>query len=110
MILSRSTTNVRIDGDRWSYVRNLNGEERVTTSYKIKLDTSKKPMWIDLIRETTGQPTLQGILSIEGNTVRFCYSPASSTRTGHPRPVTFEVNTEGNNRQLLMILKRAGLP
>lgn len=103
--VTRSTTRIRIDGDKWSYVRNVNGAERVTTSYKMKLDTSKKPIWLDLVRDGTNTPTMLGILAIEGDTVKFCYS----TTTRIPRlmrPTAF-LPGEGHN---VLTLKRIAMP
>jgi uncharacterized protein (TIGR03067 family) len=103
--VSRSTTRIRIDGDKWSYVRNLNGEERVTTAYTMKLDTSKKPMWLDLVRDGTNMPTMQGILAIEGDTLKFCYSTATRVpRLMRPTAVT---SGEGYN---VLTLKRIAMP
>jgi uncharacterized protein (TIGR03067 family) len=84
----RAETRIRIDGDTWSNVHTLNGEERVTTAYRMKLDASKKPVWLDLVRDGTGMTTMQGILLIEGDTVKFCYRRSAG---GAPvgRPTSF---------------------
>jgi uncharacterized protein (TIGR03067 family) len=105
----RSTTRVKIEGTRWSYVRNLRGEERVTTSYNMKIDPTKSPIWLDLVRDGMPTPLLTGILSIEGDTVRFCYrSGATATRLGQGRPTTFNIDERGT--QTVMTLRRVAAP
>ncbi len=106
VILANSTQRIRIDGDQWSYVRNVNGTEQVATTYKMKLDTSKKPVWLDLVRENSDTPYLQGIITIEGDTVKFCYITTASVRQGATRPDSFEI-TDPNSRHVLMTLTRS---
>lgn len=110
----RSTTQIRIEGTRWSYVRNLRGETRVSTVYNMKIDPTKKPIWLDLLRDGTNVPTMTGILSIEGDTIKFCYVSGSvRIVNGQPvrqqaRPTTFVSDDNGN--QMLMILRRVAAP
>jgi uncharacterized protein (TIGR03067 family) len=105
--VARSTTQVRIQGSRWSYVRNLRGEERIGASYNVKLDPSKKPMWLDLVRDGTAEPTMVGIVSIEGDTVQFCYGSGvrqPDGRISRQRPTAFA--SDENGYQMMMTLRR----
>src|SRR5215217_840666 len=71
----RSTRQVRIDGNTWQYVYNtdaLGGAQiRPTTSYNIILDTSKSPVTMDLKRSTTNSVYISGIVTVEGDTMKF---------------------------------------
>lgn len=100
--VSRSTIQYVIKDDRWSFIRNTGGESRTTASYRMILDVSKNPPWLDLIREGTDQPFMKGILSLEGDTLKFVYVPGSSNT---PRPTAFPSSDETRSGPI-MILKR----
>jgi uncharacterized protein (TIGR03067 family) len=116
--VARSTTRIRIEGDQWMYIREVNGEQRVTTRYTIKLDPSKKPTWLDLHRDNTKTPYLQGIMAIQRDAMVFSYvsnslsSRKDSERTGRrpvrPRPTAFEAM--GETPQMTMTLRRVAKP
>src|SRR5262245_36756806 len=98
--VTTSTTQVRIQGDRWTTLRTSRGEARPTATYKMVLNAAKDPMWLDLVPEVGDLPTMSGIVKVEGDTVTFCYTTAASE--GIPRPAAFE---RGENH-LIMTLKR----
>jgi uncharacterized protein (TIGR03067 family) len=64
---------------------------------EIKLDPTKKPKTIDLIREaTTGNVTILGIYELEGDTLKLCWSRSKE------RPTALD----GAKADGLMVLKR----
>src|SRR5262249_6632873 len=105
--------HVRIEGKSWSFVTNLalkNAAGRASgPSYEVKLDPSKSPAHMDLIRSmpanaaptTPARPTVSGIVKVEGDTVKFCYAPG--LRGDATRPSSFDKMAAG---QMLMTLKR----
>jgi uncharacterized protein (TIGR03067 family) len=102
----RSSMRFRFEGEKWSYAYPNNVRIAGTPpGGEIKFDTSKSPPAMDLIRITQpGQPlgrnTMRGIVKVEGDTVKFCYSLASEP----DRPTSFD--KLGAN-QVLMTLRRA---
>jgi uncharacterized protein (TIGR03067 family) len=110
--------HVRIEGKSWSFVNNPpgpGGPARASgISYELKLDASKSPAHMDLIRSlpvnqptTTPppRPTVSGIVKVEGDTVKFCYAPG--LRGDGARPASFDKMAAG---QMLMTLKRVKKP
>lgn len=103
---ARSSLRFRFEGQRWSYTTANN--MRVAGALpggELKLDTSKSPPAMDLVRTAlpgqTGPPAvMRGIVKVEGDTIKFCYSLASEK----DRPTSFD--KLGAN-QILMTLKRA---
>ncbi|MFO0841619.1 MAG: hypothetical protein U0797_04355 [Gemmataceae bacterium] len=114
---ARSATLIRVEGDQWTHVRVVNGEHRALNKYTIKLDPSKKPMWIDLVREGTNTTYRQGVIEVEGESARFSYTtlPPGSARSGdrgrrppRVRPTGFEADED--SPQMTMTLRRVGAP
>lgn len=91
-VLTKSTSRIRIEGNTWSYLYNNGTTWYTSTSYTIGLDENHKPTHMDLKRAFNGGERVQmaGIVSVEGDTLKFCYSlggiiNADGTRTA-PRP------------------------
>jgi len=67
-----------------------------TAKYKMTVDASKKPAWLDLERDTSGRKfKVIGIYEITGDTLKFRYVPgvsaAKDSKVGTPatRPTSF---------------------
>lgn len=104
-IATRTTTRVRIQGNRWSYFTSINGRELLSTGYTIKLDTSKKPIQMELIQDAVpnaangiplqARTSMVGDLIFDGNSLKFSYDLSRTmdsnmndtrvTRTGRTR-------------------------
>lgn len=104
-IATRTTTRVRIQGNRWSYFTSINGQELLSTGYTIKLDTSKKPIQMELIQDAVpnaangiplqARTSMVGDLIFDGNSLKFSYDLSRTmdsnmndtrvTRTGRTR-------------------------
>jgi uncharacterized protein (TIGR03067 family) len=104
---SRSSLRFRFEGEKWSYAYPNNNLRAAAPSMGggLVLDTSKSPPAMDLVRNSQpGQSTpparMRGIVKVEGDTIKFCYSLASEK----DRPTSFD--KIGTN-QILMTLKRA---
>jgi uncharacterized protein (TIGR03067 family) len=109
--------HVRIEGKSWSFVSNPAGPGGAVRasgiSYELKLDPSKSPAHMDLVRAlpanavaaASPRPTVSGIVKVEGDTVKFCYAPG--LRGDGARPVSFDKMAAG---QMLMTLKRVKKP
>ncbi|HVU86030.1 MAG TPA: M56 family metallopeptidase [Pirellulales bacterium] len=69
-----------ISGDKWLR------PNRRTAAYQLKLEVSKKPMWVDLGADRLGDKTLKGIISLEGDKLKICYSYNPDL----PRPTEFK--------------------
>ncbi len=70
------------------------------TQYTFKLESKKKPKWIDLSAKRLGDKVLKGIYLLEGDTLMFCYAYDPQL----PRPTKFE--TISGDRCYLYVLKR----
>jgi uncharacterized protein (TIGR03067 family) len=88
----------RIEGEKWTYIRTINGESRALVPYIVVLDPKKHPKWIDLRRSATGAPYIRGIYTIEGDTLTIVY--VSGTRE---RPTNV---AEPGRSEIMMVLKR----
>jgi uncharacterized protein (TIGR03067 family) len=95
---------VKIDGTKWTTITHSRGEARIGATYTMTLDTTKKPIWLDLKYDGAGVtgPTMKGIITIEGDALRFTYVPGTDER-----PTRFDSN-EG--RSSTMTLKRIWTP
>src|SRR5262249_23247615 len=72
--VANTSQRIRIDGKTWSYVyANPDGTERTSTSYQTVFDLAKSPAWLDLKREQIGTVYLKGVISVQGDTAKFCY-------------------------------------
>jgi uncharacterized protein (TIGR03067 family) len=60
--------------------------KRRTAEYRLKLDPTKDPKWVDLSADRLGDQTLKGIYSLDGDrlTICYCYDPEL------PRPTEFK--------------------
>lgn len=101
--VARSIQRIRIEGDKWSYVRVLNGVERTTTSYVMHLDLTKKPMALDLKREGADVVYLKGIVQVDGDTITFAY--VAGANTTQPRPAAFGPTPDGNQAATMTLKK-----
>jgi uncharacterized protein (TIGR03067 family) len=109
---SRSTTRVRIEGDTWSYVNHNVGAAVVSSiTYAIKLDASKTPATMDLVRNLpvnvrAGRMLLrsgmQGIVKIEGELLKFQYQNGIIGQMVDS-PTTFDKMSDNH---ILMTLKK----
>jgi len=99
-ITSKTTAKIRIEKNRWSYVYDNGGKERVGVTYNISLDPSRTPAWFDLSREGNPQPQMKGVIGLDGDTLRFCYVLGSRSDLGRP------FNTNLGEGQILMTLRR----
>jgi len=107
---SRSTTRIRIEDNRWSYVYPNGTEFRVSTTYNIVLDLHQKLATMDLKRALPGGGEtvyMSGIVVVEGDTLKFCYSLAINPYGTRMRPTTLDPLPEN---AILMTLKRIGGP
>ncbi len=91
-----SKTTLIVKGDHIS-VREGDGEPREHA--KIVIDASKKPIALDIIPEGKAEGKIQGIIALEGDVLKICFS-----RPGQDRPKAFE-SAEGS-KDALMELKR----
>jgi len=111
-VASSLTRQVQITGTSWQYIYNNDGPggprllRTTTSSYTITLDTSKAPVTMDLKRATSDSVYLSGIVTVEGDTMKFCYVLGSRINAGEgvvSRPQAFDPLPEG---AILMTLKR----
>jgi uncharacterized protein (TIGR03067 family) len=83
-----------ISGDKWLR------PNRRTAEYRLKLDPSKDPRWVDLAADRLGDRTLRGIYSLQGDWLMICYAYDPEL----PRPTEFK--TMPGVRGYLYVLKR----
>jgi uncharacterized protein (TIGR03067 family) len=109
--VTTSTVQIIIDGTTWQYgyagrddVRGgVRAAIRTTgTSYVISVDTSNTPVKMDLRRPGAPSPYMRGILTLEGDTLKWCYVFGADT-DGAVRPEQFDPIPSG---AILMTLKR----
>ncbi|MES1213761.1 MAG: M56 family metallopeptidase [Singulisphaera sp.] len=62
---------------------------RRTGEYRLKLDTSKNPTWVDLSADRLGEQTLKGICVLAGDKLTICYAYKPEL----PRPTEFKTAT-----------------
>jgi len=102
---------VRIEGDKWTFLRVTNGQTTTGPGYTIVLD-KMNPTWLDLKAVTTAigkgkvkakgasRVRVQGIYRVEDDTVKFVYTAGIGNSV---RPTSFSTL---ETRQFLMVLKR----
>lgn len=69
-----------ISGDKWLR------PNRRTAEYRLKLDPTKNPKWVDLSADRLGDQTLKGIYSLDGDKLTICYAYDPES----PRPTEFK--------------------
>jgi len=110
-LTSRSSNRIRIEDNRWSYVFPNGGDFRVSTTYNLTLDLNQKPVAMDLKRPNPrgGSDTvyMSGIVVVEGDSLKFCYSFAFNPDGTRMRPTTMDPLPEN---AVMMTLKRIGGP
>jgi uncharacterized protein (TIGR03067 family) len=74
-----------IDGARWLRPKRRTGE------YRLKLDATKDPKWVDLSAERLGDRTLKGIYRLDGDKLTICYAYDPDS----PRPTEFKTMPGG---------------
>ncbi|HEY4312916.1 MAG TPA: M56 family metallopeptidase [Pirellulales bacterium] len=87
-------TEDEIRGNSW-----LRSKRR-TAEYRFHFDASQSPMLVDLSADRLGDETLKGICSLDGDTLKICYSYNPSA----PRPTEFK--TTPDVRAYLYVLER----
>src|SRR5262249_33218464 len=74
---------------QWSFQHvQPDGSVRTTVTYTIKVDTAKKPAWIDMESDRAGRTvTLTGLYELDGDTLKTCYVVnRSAVRPGGKTP------------------------
>jgi len=109
-LTSSPTRHIQITDNKWQnvYPNDAGGPGglRVTSlSYNIILDTSKSPVTIDLQRPANNTVYMSGVVTVEGDTMKFCYILGSRLASGEgaSRPMSFDPIPPGAT---LMTLKR----
>lgn len=100
---SSRLTRIRIEGRTWT-VQSLVSHRRNGTgiAYNIQLDTSKQPATMDLIRQRDQVSWMRGVLTLEGDTLKWCYVIGSQASRS-ARPTRFDPVPDGT---ILMTLQR----
>jgi uncharacterized protein (TIGR03067 family) len=90
---------LRVEGNRWTFLRQVEGEWHSSVTYLITVDDRHNPRHIDLVRDhgnvlNVNQTTLKGIYAVEGNTVKFLYVLTRASARGRganvDRPTSFD--------------------
>lgn len=113
MVAPRILTKIRIEGNKWSYIRQTNGAVNTVNSgpsYLIKLDPGKQPTWMDLVRPESDRPFLQGVVEIKGDILLFAHASATAIQSGRTNRPTSFVRDAGGGAYSVMTLKRASAP
>lgn len=67
-------TNVRIEKNQWSFMRELNGQLSPTVTYEMKIDPKANPRKMDLTRDLSGSKyRLRAIYKLEGSQLKVLY-------------------------------------
>jgi uncharacterized protein (TIGR03067 family) len=82
--------------DRWTFTR----EGKQMAPYEMVVNARVKPMTLDLKRAGSPTPTIQGIYTVEGDTLKLGYYTAKG---GGGRPKAFD---PADAQLMVMILKR----
>lgn len=73
-----------IDGAKWLRPK------RRTAEYRLKLDQTKDPKWVDLYADRLGDQTLKGIYRLDGDKLTICYAYTPDA----PRPTEFKTTPD----------------
>lgn len=100
---SSRLTRIRIEGHTWTVLSQLSARRNGTgITYTIQLDTTKQPATMDLIRQRDQVPWMRGVLTLEGDTLKWCYVIGSQASRS-ARPNRFDPVPDGT---ILMTLQR----
>jgi len=90
---------VRISKETWSFFKE-GAATAPSSSYNLAIDTSKKPVWLDLTQMNSKTFVLQGIAKVEGDTLTLSFK---TTGQAGQRPIDFDSTGDG---AYLLVLKR----
>lgn len=100
---ARATTRIHIRGTTWA-VQAPGSQDDATRRilYTIALDPSRTPVEMTLFRDQTQTAWMKGIISLEGDTLKWCYLIGRVADTAQ-RPTRFDPIPDG---AILMTLQR----
>lgn len=102
-LTASATTRIHISGNTWIVqTPGRQDDARRSIRYTIALDLSRTPAEMTLFRETTQTPWMKGVVTLDGDTLKWCYVIGRQVDTT-ARPARFDPIPDG---AILMTLKR----
>jgi uncharacterized protein (TIGR03067 family) len=91
------------DGDRLTMKK---FKDDPGTKCQVRLDTSKQPKWVDLGMPSleAGSTILEGIYSLDGDSLSLCFTSGQTNGVTPPRPTEFK--TGPNEKYAVLSLRR----